>query len=671
MTCRPILLLLAAFAAQGQFGWVRTIPHAAREAYVSPHLAIAPDGSFWVATGSGTSFSPAVVVARLSPEGTVRFTLFFPDAYPGGIATDPSGNGYVTGTLSGTSPKFVASPGAFLRDRGSGFVVKIAPDGQVIYASRVPASPSAIAADATGAAYLTGVAPADFPTTSNALKREIGEARCFPRRSSTHIPCPDAFVLKVMPDGRSMGFATFLGGTMTDRGMSIGLDAAANVYVSGITTSQDFPVRNAVRPRYGGTITLGPLEYGDVFLTKLDPAGHAVMYSTFLGGSALDELSAMQVDGEGNVTLSSYTQSPDLPTSPDAYQPAFSGKTGTMPGADLDAFVLRLDASGRLLLGTYFGDAAAAERAGGLAVTTAGIHTVLLGASAELAGRSLPNCAIRQPMVTLDSKTGSLTGVQPLPATSHVYYTQLSLAANAQGTVYAAMSAWFGQQDSSGATYIVRLDDSVRAIGLGNAASGRSGPQQNPCATAVSPGEIISIFGEGFGPDTRVSIGDKPMQIIYGGRGQINAVVPFDAPPGATTITVGSATLAPVGVIRTLPGIFTLDGSGSGAAAALNENGSVNSAANPANRGSIIILFATGLGAPDQFEVYTEGDDPGSAVGSEVLYAGPAPGLVFGAMQVNVRIPERARSGANHIRLVFNPEHGFEMTQDNVVVYVR
>jgi len=161
----------------------------------------------------------------------------------------------------------------------------------------------------------------------------------------------------------------------------------------------------------------------------------------------------------------------------------------------------------------------------------------------------------------------------------------------------------------------------------------------------------------------RVLFDGVPAPLLYVQAKQINAVVPYEmSGKTSTDITVeyqGAQTEAlAVPVDETVPGVFTLDSSGFGPAAVLNQDGSINSPSNPAKKGSIIVIYATGAGQTDP-----QGVDGKTAVDelpkprlpvsvrftepidAEILYAGAAPSFVSGALQVNVRIPLETHSG--------------------------
>jgi uncharacterized protein (TIGR03437 family) len=182
-------------------------------------------------------------------------------------------------------------------------------------------------------------------------------------------------------------------------------------------------------------------------------------------------------------------------------------------------------------------------------------------------------------------------------------------------------------------TVVAGLTASVTVV---HAATLRPGP--------IAPGEIVTIFGANFQPGgTQLLFDGIAANIFYSDTTQINALAPSDLPPNSNTemsIQVQGATVAhlPCAVVSTIPGIFTT-ANGTGQAAANNEDGSLNSAANPAVRDSIVVLYATGEGGDVSAVGLKLGGYP-----AEILYAGPAPGFA-GLMQVNARVPSFAPAG--------------------------
>ncbi len=200
-------------------------------------------------------------------------------------------------------------------------------------------------------------------------------------------------------------------------------------------------------------------------------------------------------------------------------------------------------------------------------------------------------------------------------------------------------------------------------------------------AGTVSPGEMVTIFGTNLGPagglgtaldasglvaaslgGVQVSFNGAAAPLTYVSPTQVNAVVPFGLAAGSTQITLQyqGQVSQPVAlnVAQSTPGVFALDGSGAGQGIVVNQDGSVNSAANPAAPGSAITLYATGAGlltplAPDGSIVDSSSLPQvtlpfGALIGNQpaqVLYAGGAPGMVEGVLQVNLQVPAGAAAG--------------------------
>ena len=214
---------------------------------------------------------------------------------------------------------------------------------------------------------------------------------------------------------------------------------------------------------------------------------------------------------------------------------------------------------------------------------------------------------------------------------------------------------------------------SITAAGVTNAASFIGGP--------VAPGEIVTLFGAGIGPaaltglnlstsgfvdsfagDTLVLFDGAPAPLIYASAGQTSVIVPYSVAGKATTqLQVQfqgriSAAL-PIPVTAAAPALFSFNGSGKGGGAILNQDSKVNTPSNPADKGTVVVLFGTGEGQtiPGGIDgklaagVYPKPVLPVSATidgrAAEVLYYGAAPGLVAGVLQVNVKVPADAASG--------------------------
>ncbi len=160
----------------------------------------------------------------------------------------------------------------------------------------------------------------------------------------------------------ALSYSTYLGGSDNDFAGSIAVDSAGNAYVTGFTTSTNFPTTpGAFQPTFGGS--------SDVFVTKLNPTGSALVYSTYLGGTGDDDSGGIAVDSAGNAYVAGVTSSANFPTTPGAFQLTLGGST--------DAFVTKLNPTGSALAySTYLGgtgdetcDAIAVDSAGNAYVT--------------------------------------------------------------------------------------------------------------------------------------------------------------------------------------------------------------------------------------------------------------------------------------------------------------
>jgi hypothetical protein len=163
-------------------------------------------------------------------------------------------------------------------------------------------------------------------------------------------------------------YSTYLGGSGNDGGNGIAVDSAGNAYVTGGAGSPDFPVTAGALQ----TVCNGCPSYGDVFVTKMNPSGSALVYSTFLGGSGIDQGSGIAVDGEGNAYVTGLTYSTDFPT----MNPLQAVNHGTV-----NAFVFKLNPAGSALVySTYLGGSGS-DQASGIAVDSAGNAFVTGGTS--------------------------------------------------------------------------------------------------------------------------------------------------------------------------------------------------------------------------------------------------------------------------------------------------
>ncbi len=204
----------------------------------------------------------------------------------------------------------------------------------------------AIAVDGSGSAYVTGYTrSADFPTASPMQSTYAGGAYN-----------GDAFVAKLNPSGTALLYSTYLGGSDDDVGSGIAVDGAGSAYVTGTAWSTDFPTASPLQSTNAG--------YGvDAFVAKLDPAGSALVYSTYLGGTGLDDSYVIAVDGSGSAAITGLTSSTDFP----AARPLQTGN-----GGGWDAFVAMLNPAGTGLVYSTCLGGSEAERGWGIAADNAG-----------------------------------------------------------------------------------------------------------------------------------------------------------------------------------------------------------------------------------------------------------------------------------------------------------
>jgi hypothetical protein len=220
--------------------------------------------------------------------------------YGYGIAVDGSGNAYVTGlTISSDFPTAYPLQGTNHGIGGDAFVTKLSAGGTIMLYSTylggsVQTQGQAIAVDGSGNAYVTGLTnSSDFPTVG-ALQGTYGGDPA------------DAFVTKINASGSALIYSTYLGGSFGDVGYGIAVDGSGNAYVTGYTTSTNFPTASPLQATNGGGYY--------AFVTKINASGSALVYSTYLGGSGGDLGEAIAVDGSGNAYVTGQTSSTNFPT---------------------------------------------------------------------------------------------------------------------------------------------------------------------------------------------------------------------------------------------------------------------------------------------------------------------------------------------------------------------
>ncbi|MEP7286067.1 MAG: SBBP repeat-containing protein [Chloroflexota bacterium] len=301
---------------------------------VMAHYTLAADGAAQFTLGAYDSALPLVI-----DPGLVYSTYLGGSGYDEGvaIAVDGSGSAYVTGHTN--SANFPTTVGAYQTALGSSddvTVTKLNAAGTgLVYSTYLGGNDFergyGIAVDSNGNAYVTGqTGSTNFPVTVGAFQTAFGGT-------------DDVFVTKLNTTGTGLAYSTLLGGSGDDRGYGIAVDSSGSAYVTGFTDSASFPTTpGAFQTILGGAPN-------DAFVTKFNTTGTGLTYSTFVGGSGLDEGYGIAVDSSGSAYVAGRTFSTNFPTTAGAFQRAFSG------GGN-DAIVIKLNAAGTALVyGTYLG----------------------------------------------------------------------------------------------------------------------------------------------------------------------------------------------------------------------------------------------------------------------------------------------------------------------------
>lgn len=261
---------------------------------------------------------------------------------PQAIAVSPEGVIHVYGSTA--SPNFPATSGAFQTALQPGgydtFLTILEPLAREIRASTYFGGAGStegeealdLAVDAAGNAYIAGwTLSIAFPATTGALQA-----------NPAALATGDAFVAKIAPDGKTLVWATYLGGSGADSATGIAVDSNSRVTIAGVTDSQDFPLsKDAAQKKPGG--------YVDTFIARIADDGSSLEYSTLLGGGGNDTASGVALAPDGSAVVAGTTGSWDFPTTSEAYQKSYGGGV-------YDGFAARVAADGASFPWiTYFG----------------------------------------------------------------------------------------------------------------------------------------------------------------------------------------------------------------------------------------------------------------------------------------------------------------------------
>jgi uncharacterized protein (TIGR03437 family) len=429
------------------------------------------------------------------------------------------------------------------------------------------------------------------------------------------------------------------------------LDSLGNIWIAGTTNTTDLPLTaNALKK------TCGCSQYsGDGFLAEFTGDGSRLLYATYIGSTPEnsttsdgdDTITGATPDSAGHIWIAGTTNGPDFPVTANAVQKQLAG--------GIDGFLAEYDpATNKLLYATYFGGSADDS-----------ISNIQIAADGTVIVAGQSGSAALQ--VAAGGFTRGNEFVATLDPRSYLFSALTMFPNGSTGSGLAIAPG--GSFAISGASNVAAF---VKAVGGTSpsmyAAVGAAG---TAVTGQVAPGELISLYGANIGPASpatanlrsgraptelggvQVLVDGTPAPLLYAQSDQINAIVPFGLSNPVTHIAVSNSGAksneATLGVVTAQPDAFKRNAKLW--AAALNQDGSVNSAANHAKLGSIVSVFATGFGGmtpePPDGQLIT-GTLPMLVAPVQVLfqgqplevtYAGPAPTLVAGVTQVNFRLP--------------------------------
>jgi uncharacterized protein (TIGR03437 family) len=630
-------------------------------------------------------------VAKLSSDGEVLFWTAFggtQDETLNAVALVPDGSTVVVGQTS--SLDFPVTSDAAQRQGvpiATGFFARLNASGTVVYASylngnvpsSIPFNPRDLALDSVGAAYITGHGA--FKSTSGTLPAPADTP------NGDHL-----FILKLDAAGKLVFGTGSIGG---DR---IALDSHAFIYVAGEEPA-DFPIpitpgayQSAAQFRICSTS--GPFAFPceDQFIAKVDETASNLIYTTWLSGSSGAAPVALLVDPAGDVIVGGSTQSPDYPATIGAYQPVSFATSppsqnppllqSQSPVIPVTGYVTKLNSTGTDLIFSTFLGGSSQDVVTSLALDAAGsIYIGGFSSSPDFPGLDVvpagcrPSYIYPVPFVTRLSEDGS-----------SLTHTQLAFGlTTATPQNFLVPFYGFTAVDEQGNAW-AQAGNALALVDL-------FAPAQNLTCTAdaadlapltsVAPGQLLSLFGEGIGPNAvayqpkagvysssqpglSVTFNGLPGPLLYASPGQINVQVPYEI-AGATSVSMevrlGGDALTPGSLVGT--GSFLVVTSQPSAfvgalefatcndlvaanllAVASNSDGSFNSCSNPADLGSVIKLYLNGLGVagghPATGAIATNPATPFpvsvTADGAGFVAIESNPGEIIGVTSVKIRI---------------------------------
>ncbi len=575
-------------------------------------------------------------VLKLDPSGNLLYSTYLggdqkqpcgcdPNTYAYGIAVDAAGNAYVTGLT--WSSNFPYTAVTHTPDNGDAFVTEYSPTGKRLFSTLIGGSGfdtgNTIAVGASGMVYVAGSTTSlDLPVTGNAFQVKYGGTG--PRGYG------DAWVAKINPQSTTTGGVlvalTYLGGESDDFACAIKVDAAENVYLSGWTLSQYFPVtRGTYQTAFGGGSYVG-----DGFIAKLNSALTSAIYSTYFGGAGEDLASSFQLDGAGDVFVTGWTTSAGLTpaslvgSNPTAIQPAFVSGT--------DGYLAELNPAGTSVAYFTFLAQGGVTRGADIGMDSAGRLYQLFGTTSQ--GMTVVSPALQ----------GTLAGGQDL------YLTKIDLAA-VPAPAIVSINVAGGGSDIAQNTWI-----EIHGNGLApaSAAAGLTWSSAPEFASGRMPTQLGGVS---------VQVNGKPAYVYYISPAQINVLTPLDNSTGmvAVTVTNGANTSAPFTVnMKAVAPSFLLLGPTRYVVAQHLDYSLLGPASmsvpgyafTPAQPGEIVTLYGAGFGLPSGGLVAGLATQSGALPTLPVFLIGGSPATVLyagvispGLYQFDVAVPSSAANG--------------------------
>ncbi|KAA3600895.1 MAG: T9SS C-terminal target domain-containing protein [Calditrichaeota bacterium] len=372
-----------------------------------------------------------------------------------GIDVDSQGNSFVTGWTQSTN--FPTTSGSF-NENFSGvrdiFVTKMNSQGSALVFSTYLGGSSAeealaIKVDSQGNSYFSGSTKSqDFPTVSSSFDTTSNSSK-------------KIFVTKLNNLGNSLIFSTFLGGTQNDDSYSLELSSQNEAIVSGTTVSVDFPVSSGA---FDENFNSG---FGDVLLTKFNPSGTALSFSTFLGGSAADNSYSLEITSDNKIIIAGSTGSSNFPTTNGIFQNSKNGLT--------DNFLTKFESDGTALNFSTFLGGSLAVVGGTAGFGTQAVYEIALNQSENAIGLTGVTLAVDFP-----TTSGSLS--QMRMGSDDAFVTKM----NSDGTAL-IFSTYFGDEFSETGYGIGFLsDESVVVTGVINFSAGSPSKQKSKISHGIS-----------------------------------------------------------------------------------------------------------------------------------------------------------------------------------------